>query len=394
MTCRPPCLGALAVALLVALGGGACGKKGPPLPPLPRTPPAVSDLEVTLAGDALELAWGAPPPLEPGPVRVEFRVAWESGPGVAPAGVQEGAAARAAEDEAAERIGSDLEEFLDRATRVDGPALDWGAQAGRRPRRMSWRFDTGGLSAGDWVRVVLVARSDRREVASNEVRVRVPDEPPAALPSLELVPEPEGVRVRWAPLESVGRLELYREEEGEPEARLLVRVDPATGEFEDRSVRLGQTYRYAARLRRKEGERSWVAGRSLRSAPVTYRDLFPPAPPRGLTLVVEGGGVRLLWSPNREPDLAGYRIYRRQEKQAGGVVATALPWDVTWLDAEPGEGASVEYWLTAFDSSPQENESSPSDPVSGVVRRPRALPGQKPEAPEGPDGPVGAEGES
>jgi hypothetical protein len=169
MTCRPPCLGALAVALLVALGGGACGKKGPPLPPLPRTPPAVSDLEVTLAGDALELAWGAPPPLEPGPVGVEFRVAWESGPGVAPAGVQEGAAARAAEDEAAERIGSDLEEFLDRATRVDGPALDWGAQAGRRPRRMSWRFDTGGLSAGDWVRVVLVARSDRRVAWRREI---------------------------------------------------------------------------------------------------------------------------------------------------------------------------------------------------------------------------------
>lgn len=340
------------------------------MPPLPRTPPPVSDLEVTLAGDVLELAWSAMPPPETGPVRVEFHAAWES----------------AAREASSETEQEDLEQFLGRASRVEGPAFEWGAQARRRRHRMSWALDTGGLAAGEDIRVVLLTRSGRREVVSNEVRLRAPEVPPPPVSSLEVVPEPDGVRLRWGAFESAGRLELYRQEEGDAEVLLLARIDPAVGEFEDRSVRLGETYRYSARLRQKMSERSWVAGVPVPSDPITYRDIFPPAPPQGLTLVIEGEGARLLWSPNREPDLAGYRIYRRSQRGTDREVATLRPWDVTWLDPQPSEGTSVEYWLTAFDSSPQENESQPSDSVSGVVRRPRALPAVKPEAPHAQEG--------
>ena len=361
---RPSWTGPLAAALLAALVAGSCGKKGPPLPPLPRTPPPVSDLEVTLAGETLELAWRASPPLEPGPAHVEYYAAWESGPGAAPPEPEQ----------------SDLKQVLQRAAQEEGPTIEWPPQSGRRPRRMSWQIETRGLVPEEWVRVVLLTRSGRRHTVSNQVHLQVPAQPPPATSSLELIPEPEGVRVRWEPLESEGRLEMYREERDQPRV-LLVHVAPAAGEFEDSSVRLGGSYRYSVRLRRKAGERAWVAGPFVRSELMTYRDIFPPAAPKGLTLVIEGEGVRLLWSPNREPDLAGYRVYRRLEGGEEVKVTELPPWDVTWLDAEPSEGAAVEYRMTAIDSSPQENESAPSDPVSGIVRRPRAITGERPGRP-------------
>ena len=324
----------------------------------------MGDLEVTLAGDALELAWGASPPLEPGPAHVEYRAAWEAGPGAAPA-----------EPEA-----SDLKQFLQRATQEEGPVIDWASQSGRRPRRMSWQIETRELAPEEWLRVVLLTRSGRRHTVSNAVHLQVPAQPLPATSSLELIPEPDGLRVRWEPLEGEGRLEMYRQEEDQPRV-LLAHVSPAAGEFEDASVRLGGSYRYSVRLRRKAGERAWVAGPFVQSELMTYRDIFPPAAPKRLTLVIEGEGVRLLWSPNREPDLAGYRVYRRLEGGEEAKVTELPPWDVTWLDEEPPEGAAVEYRMTAIDSSPQQNESEPSDPVSGTVRRPRAVTVERPGRP-------------
>jgi len=358
---RPSWAGPLAAALLAVLVAGSCGKKGPPLPPLPRTPPPVSDLEVTLAGDVLELAWGASPPLEPGPARVEYDVVWESGPAAAPAEPEE----------------FDLKHFLQRATQEEGPAIEWTPQSGRRSRRMSWQIETRGLAPEKWVQVVLLARSGRRHTVSNQVHLQVPAQPPPAISSLELIPEPDGLRVRWEPFESEGRLEVYREENDQPRT-LLARVASSAGELEDSSVRLGGSYRYSLRLRHKAGERTWVAGPVVRSELMTYRDIFPPAAPKGLTLVIEGEGVRLLWSPNREADLAGYRVYRRLGGGEEAKVTDLSPWDVTWLDVEPAEGVAVEYRMTAIDSSPQKNESAPSDPASGTVRRPRAVTGERP----------------
>jgi hypothetical protein len=52
---------ALAAMLLMLAGGGAaCGKKGPPLPPGYSEPPAVEDLRYRIVEDSLSLEWRIP----------------------------------------------------------------------------------------------------------------------------------------------------------------------------------------------------------------------------------------------------------------------------------------------------------------------------------------------
>jgi len=347
---------AVAAALIAA-----CGKKGPPLPPLPRTPPAINDLEATLAGAGLEIAWTAHAPLEPGPSRVEHQVVWR---------VETAVPADAAPPASAAAV---LGQLLESGQRAGAPAVEWGAAADRPGRRLQAKADLADIPAGGArVRVAVVARAGRHQAPSNLVTLTTPAQPLPAPAGVTIAAEPDGIRVRWSPLDIEARLELFRAEGGaDVSASPLVRAAPLTGEFLDHSVRLGARYRYAARLRAAAGEHAWAAGPTAEAGPLTYTDSFPPAPPRGLTALVESGGVRLLWSPNREADLAGYRIYRRigdgPEERAGSVSEA----EVTWVDAEAPEGKALVYRITAFDSSPQVNESAPSEPAAARVRGPR-----------------------
>lgn len=51
---------ALIVCLLLVAWLGACGRKGPPVPPGYLAPPAVTDLHYQVNEDALTLEWSAP----------------------------------------------------------------------------------------------------------------------------------------------------------------------------------------------------------------------------------------------------------------------------------------------------------------------------------------------
>ncbi|MCJ8013434.1 lamin tail domain-containing protein [Paenibacillus sp. KQZ6P-2] len=86
-------------------------------------------------------------------------------------------------------------------------------------------------------------------------------------------------------------------------------------------------------------------------------DLEPPAPPVGLTAIPGKGVVTLNWTPNAEPDLAGYQIYvdgkLRQVVPAPANTATVGPLDF---------GRRYTFELTAMDTS--ENESDKSAPVT------------------------------
>lgn len=44
----------------VLILGPACGKKGPPVPPKPLIPPAVTDLKAEVMGDTARLTWSIP----------------------------------------------------------------------------------------------------------------------------------------------------------------------------------------------------------------------------------------------------------------------------------------------------------------------------------------------
>ncbi len=104
-----------------------------------------------------------------------------------------------------------------------------------------------------------------------------------------------------------------------------------------------------------EGPASLVS----RAAPV---DLVPPAPPEGLAAVWTEEGVLLKWFSNDEPDLAGYRVYRRRRGRGSYQPLFAKPIaDTTYLDASTTTRIEYQYVVRALDNASSPNQSPPSN---------------------------------
>ena len=88
-------------------------------------------------------------------------------------------------------------------------------------------------------------------------------------------------------------------------------------------------------------------------------DTSPPATPSGVTVATDPGGVRVHWTANSEPDLAGYHVYRAVA--AAGpftrIDATTVPTN-DYLDATPPDSAALWYQVTAVDNAANESAHS------------------------------------
>lgn len=74
----------------------------------------------------------------------------------------------------------------------------------------------------------------------------------------------------------------------------------------------------------------------------------------------------LTWDPNKEPDLAGYRIYRGFGTATPTLLASVTKDTVTYTDSTlPNLDQAVTYNLTAFDTAG--NESAHSVNVTTTV---------------------------
>jgi hypothetical protein len=89
-------------------------------------------------------------------------------------------------------------------------------------------------------------------------------------------------------------------------------------------------------------------------------DTAPPAAPSGLAAGIEGGSVRLNWTPNAEPDLQGYSVYRSTNPSSGYVrVSGSLLSAAEFLDsAVPPDVDRLYYEVTASDQSGNESARS------------------------------------
>jgi subtilase family serine protease/fibronectin type 3 domain-containing protein len=115
---------------------------------------------------------------------------------------------------------------------------------------------------------------------------------------------------------------------------------------------------------------------------VVVGDIIPPADPRSLTATASGSDITLDWSltPNTEPDLAGYLVYRNSNQGWTRVTPTPVS-GASYQDA-PLTNGSYTYRITAVDNLG--NESGPSNEatasvaiglqVAPVITRAQALP--------------------
>jgi fibronectin type 3 domain-containing protein len=109
-----------------------------------------------------------------------------------------------------------------------------------------------------------------------------------------------------------------------------------------------------------------VESASSGEACVENKDVFPPAAPGGVAVLVRDDGVEVSWSPSLEADLGSYRVYRSADGAPRVRVGEVAPPETVLRDAAVPSGAAVVYTVTAVDRDG--NESPPSAAVE--ARRP------------------------
>jgi hypothetical protein len=171
---------------------------------------------------------------------------------------------------------------------------------------------------------------------------------------------------------------VYRREQG-GNKDLIAGELPLSGQESpsllDRSFEWEKTYDYHLTIVtivvEPSGGEQQVEGEDTASVRVVAHDVFPPAAPSGLQAVFSGPGqkpfIDLVWTPNSEPDLAGYNVYRREE---GGGEAVKLNSELikspAFRDNQVDSGHQYAYSVSAVDvrgnESPRSAEATESVP--------------------------------
>jgi len=110
-----------------------------------------------------------------------------------------------------------------------------------------------------------------------------------------------------------------------------------------------------------------VEGDAVMAECVTPKDIFPPAAPQGLSLLLLDGAIELVWDASTEADFAGYTVLRADAPD--GTLRPLVPSPIretTFRDTTVKSGARYAYAIVAVDRSG--NASPPSARVEGTAR--------------------------
>lgn len=111
------------------------------------------------------------------------------------------------------------------------------------------------------------------------------------------------------------------------------------------------------------GKKGEVEGDDSPTVSIFADDTFPPARPAGLQAVFSGMAqksfIDLAWTPNTDPDLAGYNVYRRVGPEAPVKINSDLVKTPAFTDSNVQPGTRYSYSITAVDLRGNESERSP-----------------------------------
>jgi hypothetical protein len=343
---------ALLPVLLTGLALGACGKKGPPLPPLRAIPAAITDLSLRQQGSLLFLEMGYPATTTAGMALggVDTVELWVLTKPLAAGG---------------EAPSAEPQEF----------------QAGARPFMTLRGSELQSAIVGNRIQVRLpvtvpdqpvadiyaVRTTKAEEISAYSNRVALVAAPPPPSPTdLALEATAEGVTVSWQYDGEAEGFRVFRRLATERGYGDAVR-EVAGGERQtlDRGARFGQRYIYMVRtvgqkepllLSEPAGERE-----------IDFQDRFAPRLPENLVALPERGAVRLRWEPSPDNDVAGYKVYRRDPTRRDFAPLVDRPLDaLEYVDRGLSAGLRFEYRLQVVDR--HGNESPLSDPVAVTPR--------------------------
>ena len=188
--------------------------------------------------------------------------------------------------------------------------------------------------------------------------------PAPATPVLQAAAGPAGITLRWpaagAPPGTAWRV--FRQTKGD-EKPLQVAMATAPEWLDANATTEDQQYSYQIQALAPAGKGAAESDMS-NTASLTYKDVFPPEPPTGLTAIAGVNSIELAWEPCREPDLKAYQIWRAEE--SGPLVKLAeVAGDVTYTDKQVVSGRRYRYAVSGSDT--KGNTSKPGAAVELVA---------------------------
>lgn len=359
----------------------SCASPNDPRPPQPLVPEAIADLAARQAGGAVVLTFTLPSKSTEGllleaPPELEIFRAFVPADAAPPANAGE----------------------LKQIYTLPAGVVDTYLRQGRI--EFSDPINPGDLvkHAGEQAVYIVRARASTRRASddSNVAAVRI-FPVPSAPADLRVTVTEAAIELRWTsptrttagtPITALAGFRIYRAEV-EPGAEAAAVTDPSkarlraplellgvapSASYRDAQFEFGRTYLYTVRsVAQVQAE----SVESADSAPVVVapRDIFPPAAPRDLVVVVvpataeAPAHLELSWGINLETDLAGYNVYRSETPGSpagrGERLNKELLLTPTFRDTSVQAGRRYFYRVTAVDRAG--NESSPSVSVAETV---------------------------
>jgi len=366
-------------ALIVVCTAVACGKSGPPLPPLVHVPIAPTSLTAERRGDVVDLQFVVPDantdrtrpaniasvdvyaitdgtsltdeqllkrgtkvasvavkaPKDPNET-VEEDEPTEDVEAAVGAGLDQGAVAHVSETlTAAAKVPADAPREKRRSTSAAGGA---GPLLGPAPR----------LPARTYAAVGVSTRGKRGPLSKRAMAPLIDPPPAPAAPKISYT-ESE-VTIAWRPVSTAATAAAgdvlpshpiglsaptigYNVYEGETK---ITKTPTAETKVTDPRITWGERRCYSVRAATTIGDAT-VESRASPEACETLVDTFPPAAPKSLNAVAGERSISLIWDANTEKDLAGYLVFRGREGGPLEPITPAPIQETTFTDAvDPG----------------------------------------------------------
>jgi hypothetical protein len=349
----------LILALSTLLG---CGVPGAPLPPSAEIPKFVGDLKAQRKGATVTLTWTTPTETSDGelirkPGKMLVQRALSSG------------------------LGSDLQ-FQTISELPLKPTLNEGrGDQATAKDTLTDALRSGGAEFAVYS-ILAQGRNGKSFGLPNRVSVSlVPDLAPPHKVSAN--PVPAGIMISWdefEPPENHSRLQkqyaykVMRRLLGANEAVLVKQLDAGNQGISivDTGIDWEKTYQYwitPVTLWQDGNHKGEIEGDDSLTVDVLAHDSFPPANPSGVEAVYTAAApnsfIDITWTPNIEPDLVGYNVYRHSGNEPSVKINSELVKTPRFPDPNIQPGMKYFYSVTAVDL--RGNESGKSDETSETV---------------------------
>jgi fibronectin type 3 domain-containing protein len=350
----------IALSLFLSVFLVACGKVGPPLPPVQRAPLRVEGLKVEQRGGHLILSLPFTRTSKMQMQRIDvYRL-------VEPIDAPMGLPIETFSEKASVVYSIPADDIpLDRSGVVYSDTLNVKGETQNKRYRYSVRmFNTAGqafdFSTYATIEPLLNLALSPTKLAAKQVETQI-----------EITWDPpEGNMNETSPANVVG-YNIYRRQGGAfNKVNVEALLEPR---FVDRNFQFGAKYQYVVRsLSFKPGSASLSESIESDDSPPldhTPKDTFPPAPPKPITIASINSTVSVFWPLSAEPDVVGYNIYRAEDENAPPEKWVKLNMELhksaSFRDDGVQVGKKYFYQITAVDAF--SNEGPRSETVSETV---------------------------